>query len=117
MIVDYNHTWMLGDDYDCDTCGYTYNSLRLEEFDDDLWCLTMSVGCYGGESTMSNDENFAVEANKIIDECLTYEYFSESDAEYARKLIRELSDPEYNPYIITLSNEDYDHLRKALDEE
>lgn len=91
MIVDYNHTWMLGDDYDCETCGYTWNSLRLEEWDDDIWQLCMSVGCYGGESVMSNDENFAVLANKIIDECLTYENFSESDAEYVRKLIKELS--------------------------
>jgi len=91
MIVDYNHTWMLGDDSDCDTCGWTWNTLRLEEWDDDLWCVTMHVGCYGGESVMSNDENFAVLANKIIDECRSYENFSESDAEYARKLIKELS--------------------------
>ena len=91
MIVDYNHTWMLGDDYDCETCGYTWNTLRLEEWEDDLWILQMSVGCYGGEHSMSNDENFVVEANKIIDECQSYENFSESDANYVRKLIKELA--------------------------
>ena len=91
MIVDYNHTWMLGDDWDCDTCGYTWNTLRLEEWDDDLWYVTMSVGCYGGESVMSTDENFAVLAEAIIVDCLSYENFSESDADYLRKLIKELS--------------------------
>ena len=91
MIVDYDHTWMLGDDYDCETCGFTWNSLRLEDWDDDLWHLSMSVGCYGGESVFSNDENFAVLAEAIIVDCLRYENFSESDADYLRKLIKELS--------------------------
>ena len=83
-------SWSLGDDYDCETCGYTWNTLRLEEFDDNLWCLDMSVGCYGGESVMSDDENFAVLAENIIVDCLRYENFVEADADYARKLIREL---------------------------
>ena len=91
MIVDYDHTWMLGDDYDCETCGFTWNSLRFEEWEDDLWILQMSVGCYGGESVFSNDENFAVLAEAIIVDCLSYENFSESDADYLRKLIKELS--------------------------
>ena len=91
MIVDYNHTWMLGDDSDCDTCGWTWNSLRLEEWDDDIWQLVMSVGCYGGESVLTNDPSFKEKAEFIIATCLTYENFSESDADYLHKLIKELS--------------------------
>lgn len=41
----------LGDDSDCETCGYTYN--HLEWFYDpgtDLIEARTSVGCYGGEA-------------------------------------------------------------------
>ena len=89
MIVDYNRTWMLGGDYDCDTCGFTWNNLRFEEWDDNLWHLSMSVGCYGGESVFSNDPAFKEKAAWIIADCSTYENFSESDADYLRKLIKE----------------------------
>ena len=90
MSEDYEFSWALGDDYDCETCGYTWNTLRLEWFDDNLWCFSMSVGCYGGESVMSDDENFVALADNIITDCLRYENFSEKDAENARKLIKEL---------------------------
>jgi hypothetical protein len=84
-------SWSLGDDYDCETCGYTYNTLRLEDYDDDLWVLTMHVGCYGGESTSSDKVMFAQEAEEIIQECLGYENFSEADAENVRNAIKEIT--------------------------
>ena len=83
-------SWSLGDNYDCETCGYTYNTLRLEDFDDDLWVFTMHVGCYGGESTSSDKVMFKQEAEEIIKECLTYENFSEVDAENVRNAIKEI---------------------------
>jgi hypothetical protein len=85
-----NMSWSLGDDYYCDTCGGTWNNLRLEDFDDNLWVLSMSVGCYDGESTSSDKVMFKQEAEEIIQECLTYENFSEVDAENVRNAIKEI---------------------------
>lgn len=89
-------SWMLGSDYDCETCGYTYNTLRLEDFDDGLWVLTMHVGCYGGESTSSDKVMFEKEAEEIISECLTYEDFSEVQAEEFRNAIKEIVNAKSN---------------------
>lgn len=89
-------SWPLGDDYDCETCGYTWNTVRLEEFDDDLWVLSMSVGCYGGESTSSDKVMFEKEAEEIIADCLTYENFSEVQAEQFRNAIKEIVNAKSN---------------------
>lgn len=88
---DDNYSWMLGDDYDCDTCGYTWNEVRFENWDEDenIWQLWMSVGCYGGEAVFSNDEKFAIKADAIINDCLTYELFTDEYAENLRKIIKE----------------------------
>jgi len=83
-------SWTLGSDWDCDTCGYTYNTLRLEEFDEDLWVLTMHVGCYGGESTSTDNPGFKEEAAAIIADCLTYEDFSEVEANEDRNALKEI---------------------------
>jgi hypothetical protein len=83
-------SWSLGSDYDCDTCGYTYNTLRLEEFDEDLWILSMHVGCYGGDSTSTDNPGFKEEAAFIIANCLTYEDFSEVEAEEVRNALKEI---------------------------
>lgn len=83
-------SWSLGSDYDCETCGYTYNTLRLEDYDDDLWVLTMHVGCYGGASTSNDKVMFEKEAEEIISECLTYEDFSEVEANEVRNAIKEI---------------------------
>ncbi len=83
-------SWLLGDDYDCETCGSTWNELRLEDYDDKLWVLNMHVGCYGGVSTNSDNVMFAQEAEEIIQECLAYEDFSKVHAEEVRNAIKEI---------------------------
>lgn len=83
-------SWSLGDDYDCETCGYTWNTLRLTEMDDNLWTLDMSVGCYGGEYTSTDSPDFEKEAEAIIADCRSYENFSEVEAEEVRNAIKEI---------------------------
>lgn len=90
-IFNEEYVWHLGEDYDCETCGYTNNVLRLEDFGDGLWVLVLSVGCYGGESTSNDVENFIQKAEEIINECLSYEYFMNEDAQKVRKLVKQVS--------------------------
>ena len=91
MEEDYEYSWYLGDDYDCDTCGMSWNMVRFELWDEDenVWQLYMSVGCYGGESTMSYDEDFAKRAEEIIADCLTYPGFDQECADGLRMRIKE----------------------------
>lgn len=84
---EYYRSWSLGDDYDCETCGYTWNTLRFEELDDDLWCLSMLVGCYGGDYTMSNDADFLVKVEEIIMSALKFPDFDESDGDELRAIL------------------------------
>jgi len=83
-------SWSLGGDYYCDTCGSTWNTLRLTDMDDNLWTLDMSVGCYGGDYTSTDSPNFKEEAAFIIATCLTYDDFSEVHAEEVRNAIKEI---------------------------
>lgn len=51
--------WPLGNDSDCDTCGFSWNEA---EFDPDWhgpneWMFSYRVGCYGGDSVSCFDEN------------------------------------------------------------
>ena len=42
---------MLGDDDDCETCGYSFNRAELRIDDEEVeWLLMFATGCYGGES-------------------------------------------------------------------
>lgn len=81
---DEEYSWSLGDDYDCETCGFTYNTLRLQDFGDGVWVLSMSVGCYGGESAQSNGAAFDEVCESIITDCLRYEDFSKKNAKEVR---------------------------------
>lgn len=85
--------WYLGDDYDCETCGYTWNMLRFEQYDDEtnLWVLSMSVGCYDGDSVGTDDENFASRVEEIIDWALRYEGFGDEDAKGVREVVAQVT--------------------------
>lgn len=75
--------WPLGEDYDCETCGQTYNEVGLETWDEEtgVWQLYIRVGCYGGDSVMSTDAEWGDRAIKIVQEALFYSGFNEADAE------------------------------------
>lgn len=83
-----SYVWYLGDDYDCETCGWTYNEVVFEE-DDGVWILRTSVGCYHGEHTMSTDKDFMNRAEEIIQGCLEYSGFDEDNAKDLRNAIAE----------------------------
>jgi hypothetical protein len=82
--------WYLGDDYYCETCGDTFNTLLLEEMDPGVWVLYMSVGCYGGDYTSTSNPGFKEEAAFMIANCLTYDGFSEVEATEVRNAIKEI---------------------------
>lgn len=51
MTIDLSMEWSLGDNSDCETCGYSYNQVVFQDWQDNgQYQLYMSVGCYGGES-------------------------------------------------------------------
>jgi len=87
IMEDLDLNIALGDDYDCETCGYTYNSIRWEEFDDNLFMLNMRVGCYGGVYAMSNDIDFYTQADSIIADCRRYEGFGIDEERLLRNTI------------------------------
>lgn len=84
-----NFTWLLGDDFVCETCGPTWNEVGLELWDEEegIWQLYIRVGCYEGESVMSDDPEWKARASDIIKQALWYLDFSESDAEDLRDRI------------------------------
>lgn len=75
------YTWELGDDYYCDTCGYTYNEISLEKWDEEtnIWRLHISVGCYSGQSVISDDPEWGTKTATIIEEASTYPNFTEEE--------------------------------------
>jgi hypothetical protein len=59
------YSLMLGDDYDCDTCGVTYNEAELE-IDDESLTFSYRVGCYGGESARISEKDFDSTLEKMF---------------------------------------------------
>jgi len=70
-IEDYK--WDLGSDYDCELCGYTWNTLTLE-FDNQYkdWSLYSRVGCYDGDKIQLGSDD---SVEKFLDRLLQYEWF------------------------------------------
>lgn len=88
---DFYYNISLGDDYDCETCGYTWNELRFEEWDPDdkTYILQMSVGCYGGASAISSEEDFTKQVDDIIESAHRYPGFNDELEAELRNLIKE----------------------------
>lgn len=82
-------TWSLGDDDDCDTCGWSYNELGLELWDEEegIWQLYISVGCYGGQSVLSCEDDWDSMVAEIIKDALSYPDFTKSDAKKLQEKI------------------------------
>lgn len=75
-------SWTLGDNLDCETCGPTWNEVGLELWDDEegIWQLYIRVGCYEGDSVMSNDPEWEKKSAEIVEQAKWYSGFSESNA-------------------------------------
>ncbi len=82
-------SWSLGDDYDCDTCGMSWNELGLELWDEEaqIWQLYISVGCYGGQGVLSNEEDWDARSEEIVEYALSYSGFTEKDAKKLRAML------------------------------
>ena len=53
--------FVLGDDYECDTCGFTYNRAVLYfgiDEDPTSWRFQVAVGCYGGYGVSYDEEDW-----------------------------------------------------------
>lgn len=85
-------TWLLGDDDDCETCGYTMNQLGLDLWDEDnnVWQLYFSVGCYGGDNVLSDSPEWEQKSSDIITQALWYPGFSEDNAKELRRKIKSI---------------------------
>lgn len=79
-------TWPLGDNIDCELCGFTWNEVGLECWDEEenIWQLYIRVGCYEGDSVMSDSPEWDAKSNKIIEEALMYSGFNEAEANHLR---------------------------------
>jgi hypothetical protein len=82
-------SWRLADDNDCETCGFTSNEVGLELWDEDegIWQLYIRVGCYGGDSVMSNSPEWETKSEDIVEQALLYPDFNEELASLLRKHI------------------------------
>lgn len=80
-------TWSLGEDYDCETCGYTNNEVGLDLWDEEkgVWQLSLRVGCYGGEGVLSTDSDWKTKAEAIVQEAQLYSGFNEDNAKDLRE--------------------------------
>jgi len=80
-------TWSLGEDYDCDTCGYTNNEVGLDLWDEEkgIWQLSIRVGCYGGESVLSTDPDWKTKSDALVWEAQLYTGFTEENVKELRE--------------------------------
>lgn len=82
-------TWPLGDNNDCELCGFTWNEVGLECWDEEknIWQLYIRVGCYEGDSVMSDSPEWESKTAEIIKQALTYSSFNEEEGNNLRTKI------------------------------
>jgi hypothetical protein len=78
--------WPLGGDYDCETCGPSYNSVELGRVDS-VWLLSYYVGCTGDDSVYSDEPDWVEKVEEIIAAIVSYPDFSEQDEKDLREKI------------------------------
>jgi hypothetical protein len=83
---DITFTWPLGDDLDCETCGPTYNEVGIELWDDEkgVWQLYIRVGCYEGDSVLSNDPEWEKKSAEVVEQATWYSEFGDDEVEELR---------------------------------
>lgn len=84
--------WSLGDGSDCDTCGWNIEEAELDlDWEGDgsgIWCFSYRVGCYGGSSIMSTEENAFPRLQKMLTDLRGYEHWTEGNERKVLSLIR-----------------------------
>lgn len=86
-----NFSWSLGDDYDCETCGYTWNEAELDlDWDGEgqgVWMFGYRTGCYGGNSVTSTQEDAAEKLEVLLKEVSQYPEWSADIEKKVRTLL------------------------------
>jgi hypothetical protein len=84
-----HYSWSLGDDTDCDTCGFSWNEIGVEIWDEDenIIQLWTRVGCYGGTGELSTYEDWDAYVEETITYALSYSGFTKADAKDLRSKI------------------------------
>ena len=80
---------LLGDDYDCETCGMTWNEAFLYRNwnDDGDWYFGYRAGCYGGNSVLSGEENALDKVDEIVKELREFPNWTIHQESVLRKFI------------------------------
>jgi hypothetical protein len=85
----------LGDDSDCETCGWSYNSANFyPTFDDDVpgsWMFTVSVGCYGASSAAWDSDDPHAQLEEAFTVCRGYEQWNARHEQVIRDHLAALS--------------------------
>lgn len=87
--MEEHYSWMLGDDDYCETCGTSYNEAVLELWDADnnVWQLSYTAGCYGGESVMSDSPEWNAKTGEIIATLKKFEKFNKKEKKELESLL------------------------------
>ncbi len=82
IVVDLSNTWQLDDGDDCETCGFSYNQVIFNAWEDDgEYTLLTSIGRYHGQSYTID------EVDQLIGDISHFEYFSEGMEQSIRQTL------------------------------
>jgi hypothetical protein len=67
-------SWDLGNDYDCENCGISWNEAEFDSHfhDENQWEFWYRVGCYGGDAVSWNSDNREEKLDEMFEELRTY---------------------------------------------
>lgn len=82
-------SWGLGDDYDCETCGGTWNEAELDlNWDGEGgWMFSYRTGCYGGDSVVSTGPGAAEKLEGLLKDVSGYPEWSPDIEKQIRSLL------------------------------
>lgn len=79
---------LLGDDIECESCGWSFNEAKFFQWSaDGEWMFQYSVGCYGGDSVTSHEENVMGKLEEIIKDLRTYSGWTIDEERRLRKFV------------------------------
>lgn len=83
-------SWALGDDYDCETCGSTWNEAELDlNWDDEgTWMFSYRAGCYGGDSVLGTEDGAKEKLEVLLKELSGYPEWSSDIGQKIRSLVQ-----------------------------
>jgi hypothetical protein len=85
--------WEIGKDYDCESCGLTWNNALFSYTPEDkVWRFSYTEGCYGGAEVASTDFDCETRLEELF---IILKEFPEWSKDYeleVRKAIGEIND-------------------------